>query len=70
MILNYMNWKKRRIVVSKKGKRKIIDQNIMSLGKTVSDSEQYLQTINIREKRIGLVFKVIYVVAILLQLYY
>ena len=40
------------------------EQQSVSIGKTVSDSEAYAKTVEIREKRIGIVFKVIYVVAI------
>lgn len=36
----------------------------VAIGKSVSDSEAYSKTVEIREKRIGIVFKVIYVVAI------
>lgn len=36
----------------------------VSLEKSVSNSEDYSKTIEIREKRIGIVFKVIYVIAI------
>lgn len=43
--------------------RKTESQSV-SIGKSVSDSEVYNKTVEIREKRIGIVFKVIYVVAI------
>lgn len=36
----------------------------VAIGKSVSDSETYSKTVEIREKRIGIVFKVIYVAAI------
>ena len=38
--------------------------DIVAPGKAVSDSQEYKDTVEIREKRIGIVFKVIYVVAI------
>ena len=38
--------------------------DIVAPGKAVSDSQEYKDTVEIREKRIGIVFKVIYVIAI------
>ena len=39
-------------------------RNTGSKNKAISDSEAYIKTVEIREKRIGIVFKVIYVIAI------
>lgn len=55
----------RKIAEEKKNKavEKAQFQDV-SPGKTVSDSDAYSKTVEIREKRIGIVFKVIYVIAI------
>ena len=45
-------------------KRQKTESQSISVGRSVSDSEVYSKTVEIREKRIGIVFKVIYVVAI------
>lgn len=53
--------------MTKKSKKKRQENNnsqSVSLGNAISDNEAYSKTIDIREKRIGIVFKVIYVIAI------
>lgn len=43
--------------------KKSVDQNVFA-EKAISNSEMFNKTVEIREKRIGIVFKVIYVIAI------
>ena len=47
-----------------KGNNKKHNKNTIAPGNTISDSEAYQKTVEIREKRINIVFKVIYVDAI------
>ncbi len=61
---NKSNDKKKNNKDKNPPKPKMPKPQSVAIGKSVSDSEVYSKTVEIREKRIGIVFKVIYVVAI------
>ena len=53
------NNKKKKNKGKNSSKPQKVEEQSVSIGKTVSDSEAYAKTVEIREKRIGIVFKVI-----------